>query len=62
MVFTDSPVPVGTHSRVTTLVDERVFKELKVVSVPWEEIPSEVNLSFGLGRVKARKRLNKPSG
>ena len=51
---TNGPIPVRRRSLVTALFGERVFKALEIISVPWEEQTSEVDLFFGLRAVIAR--------
>jgi len=52
--FTYCPIPVRRHSFVIALLNEHIFKELKIVSVPWEEHSRKVDLFLGLKTMKAQ--------
>ena len=52
------PIPVRRRSFVTALLNEHIFKELKIISVPWEEHSREVDLFFGLKTVKGQITRN----
>ena len=58
--ITYCPIPVRRRTLVITLLDERILKVLKIISVPWEEHARKVNLFFGLRTVKGQMRPNLP--
>jgi len=58
--ITYCPIPVRRRTLVITLLNKRIFKVLKIISVPWEEHAREVNLFFGLRTVKGQMTSNVP--
>ena len=58
--ITYRPIPVRRRTRVIAPLNQRIFKVLKIVSVPWEEHARKMYLFFGLRTVKGQMTSNVP--